>query len=560
MDNSVKEILFRDYAENYVDKIFYFCLRKTGNEWEAEDLAGDIALAVANQLERGQTPDNFAAWVWKIARNRFARWAAAKKISRDMFFDSEDALDMLADSSAETHEAAFGSESILDDEHLSMLRSALAFTSEIYRTIVVAHYIEDRKISEIASSLLLPEGTVKARLSRARNKLKEGMKMAKEFGKMSYNPENIGFSINGIPGEDNSPYCYINRLLDKNILLAAYRNPSTAEELSLEIGMALPYMEDELNELLQAELLRMNGVKYETNFYIMSKNVQVIADEKIRSMISELTDAVYGICNVIIDTNDAERPGWRNAFPPKEDILWYYLANQADSISNQVITQKYKEEKAKQQNTQSRQKGSWGHTLRRYDGEWDVVGHEIVLDRDIISCIGCVKSPEDRLLPEINYMKYVFHTRFASKELNYSEAKTLSDIALGKTDEIDDSIAEELCEYGFAKKTESGYEPTSFVKRKSEFMITDDMRKKIDIYTNRALELAGGFYDCCRDAVTADAPEFMRNDFANLRDGYLMLFFTNIRYMVVDEGIKKGYLVLPEDEKRRNVLGAVLEV
>ena len=36
--------LINDFAENYMEKIFYFCLKKTGNHIEAEDLTQDIAL------------------------------------------------------------------------------------------------------------------------------------------------------------------------------------------------------------------------------------------------------------------------------------------------------------------------------------------------------------------------------------------------------------------------------------------------------------------------------------------------------------------------------------
>ena len=32
------------YLEQYIEKIFYFCLKKTGKEQEAEDLTSDISL------------------------------------------------------------------------------------------------------------------------------------------------------------------------------------------------------------------------------------------------------------------------------------------------------------------------------------------------------------------------------------------------------------------------------------------------------------------------------------------------------------------------------------
>lgn len=45
------------------------------------------------------------------------------------------------------------------------------------------YYVHGRRISEIADKMNIPEGTVKTRLFRARQKLKEGMNMAREFGK-----------------------------------------------------------------------------------------------------------------------------------------------------------------------------------------------------------------------------------------------------------------------------------------------------------------------------------------------------------------------------------------
>ena len=43
---------------------------------------------------------------------------------------------------------------------------------ERYRSVVIMKYFDDMKISEIARTLDIPEGTVKAYLSRARNELR----------------------------------------------------------------------------------------------------------------------------------------------------------------------------------------------------------------------------------------------------------------------------------------------------------------------------------------------------------------------------------------------------
>jgi hypothetical protein len=117
--------------------------------------------------------------------------------------------------------------------------------------------------------------------------------MAREFGKLSYNPENIAFWVNGLPGANGEPRIYVSRSLSKNIMLAAYRTPATAEELAMEVGIALPYMEEELSTLVDATLMKKNGDKYETNIFIVSAEAQEKICAHLRSISPELTKAIF---------------------------------------------------------------------------------------------------------------------------------------------------------------------------------------------------------------------------------------------------------------------------
>ena len=63
-------------------------------------------------------------------------------------------------------------------------------------------------------------------------------------------------------------------LLYKNIFIETYENPQTAEELALELGIALPYMEDELDFLTREQLITKSENKYQTAFKIISKEEQ----------------------------------------------------------------------------------------------------------------------------------------------------------------------------------------------------------------------------------------------------------------------------------------------
>jgi hypothetical protein len=47
------------------------------------------------------------------------------------------------------------------------------------------------------------------------------------------------------------------------------------QELAVEVGVALPYIEDTVAYLTYEGLLRKNGNKYETNFPIISSKAKV---------------------------------------------------------------------------------------------------------------------------------------------------------------------------------------------------------------------------------------------------------------------------------------------
>ena len=71
------------YADEFLEKIFYFCLKKCSNPTEAEDLSSEIGLNIIQALNDGQNPEQFHAWVWTIARNRYSKWAIRSKSRRE---------------------------------------------------------------------------------------------------------------------------------------------------------------------------------------------------------------------------------------------------------------------------------------------------------------------------------------------------------------------------------------------------------------------------------------------------------------------------------------------
>ncbi len=154
--------------------------------------------------------------------------------------------------------------------------------------------------------------------------------MAREFGPKSYKPETVRFAASG-----SQPYGWpwngVERSLPKNILLEASGNPSTVEELAVAVGVAMPYMEEEIAILTEGELLKPVGKRYVTNFYIESRDVQTEIDRLVRETAEAEVERFIALCRDTI-------PIWRTvctvpAGMSDHDLLWLILPRTVDELA-----------------------------------------------------------------------------------------------------------------------------------------------------------------------------------------------------------------------------------
>ena len=158
-----KNLLIHSLIHDYAEKLFYFCLKKTSDNYAAEDLTSDILLNIITALEKGIVPEHFSSWVWQIARNRYSVWAGKKHKQNA----SESAADI--EEIEIEDRTAVPEDVLIRKDQLLLLRREMSFISSHYRDIVVAYYFQGIKISDIALSLNLTQGTVMSKLHRARN-------------------------------------------------------------------------------------------------------------------------------------------------------------------------------------------------------------------------------------------------------------------------------------------------------------------------------------------------------------------------------------------------------
>lgn len=549
----MQEKLIKEFTENYMEQMFYFCLKKTGDSEEAQDLTQDIALNILTALNGKIIPTNFSAWVWKIARNRYSAWADKKHKKAESVTGADIADYEISDENADILEK------VIHSEQLARLREELAFISGDYRDIIVAFYIEDRSVRDIAEGLSLSQDTVKQRLHRARKILKEGMNMAREFGRLSFKPENITFSNSGKFGMMNEPWIYLNRILCKNILLAAYRTPSTAEELAIEVGVALPYMEAELEDLTNATLLRKVGNKYEADIMIVSAAAQEKMNAHLQGLIHELTEHIINSMS-IYTWRDACQPGWHGGYQSAEDMKWTLLLQMVDDMDKEIAAH-YRQEEG-----ENPQIGPWGFTIRPNGGEWDVVGMEECACElpSYVGLHGCMHA-QDGELPNIPFGAYqIYYKGIAGKKsdiITYNEGYALQQVVNGEAEKVESSLLERLEEQGYLVKKEGKYKPTFLVLYQDAPPMTEEHQEILESFYAaymKAMELVDRHYQFCLKQILAEIPEFLKENKHQLNH-VVQSFMTKLRGAVLEEAIRQGYLTYDE-EKDNRMLGVYLYV
>jgi RNA polymerase sigma-70 factor, ECF subfamily len=138
----------------------------TGDEAEARDAVQDALVAAWRGLSSLRDPAAFDAWLTRILVNRCRR--GLRRIGRARV--REVAADRVADAAMpRTADIAAG---VVERRSLERAFDRLSVDE---RTILVLHHLDGRPLAEIAAVLLIPVGTAKSRLSKARASLERAL-------------------------------------------------------------------------------------------------------------------------------------------------------------------------------------------------------------------------------------------------------------------------------------------------------------------------------------------------------------------------------------------------
>jgi RNA polymerase sigma-70 factor (ECF subfamily) len=150
-----RENFLRNAMEAHGDTVYRLALCRLQNTADAEDVYQDVFLRLLEQPDRDWDGEHLKAWLIRAAVNRCADFGRFR-LRRPVL------------SLEEVPELA----KPMDDQ-AAQLWDAAARLPEKLRIVVHLHYGEGYKTDEIAAMLGVPAATVRTRLRRGREKLKD---------------------------------------------------------------------------------------------------------------------------------------------------------------------------------------------------------------------------------------------------------------------------------------------------------------------------------------------------------------------------------------------------
>ncbi len=177
-----KNEIFNEEFLPHISSMYNFGYRLTLDRDDAKDLVQDTYLKAFRFIESFQKGTNAKAWLFRILKNSFINdyRKKTKEPSKvdyqevETYYNSEDVdRQITPDLRVESLKDMIGDE----------ISNALNSLDVDFRTVIILCDLEGFKYEEMAKILDIPIGTVRSRLHRARNLLKEKLtQYAKSMG------------------------------------------------------------------------------------------------------------------------------------------------------------------------------------------------------------------------------------------------------------------------------------------------------------------------------------------------------------------------------------------
>ena len=170
---------FERECEELLSYLYELAARKYGDCIDPDSLIQDTIIAYIKKKNQGETVEHPKGFLTVVMKNKYNEQLRRRYRHQTVSFES---FDLYNDADLE----ALGTDGENDDEkrdeEYAKVRKEIGRLIKIYREVTVRHYMHGHSVERIADELGISQGTVKSRLSSARNQIKEGIvKMEKYF-------------------------------------------------------------------------------------------------------------------------------------------------------------------------------------------------------------------------------------------------------------------------------------------------------------------------------------------------------------------------------------------
>jgi len=166
------ESVFETVIFTHQDRIYNLCRYMLGNAHDAEDAAQDTFIKAYQNLKNFRPDSSLYTWLYRIAVNTCIDYKR-KPFWESLFKRSSEGEALVLDPPSDEPSP----ERLYESKQTgAALQAALNRLSPKLRAVIVLKEIEGLSYEEIAAALDISIGTVKSRISRAREELKRFMK------------------------------------------------------------------------------------------------------------------------------------------------------------------------------------------------------------------------------------------------------------------------------------------------------------------------------------------------------------------------------------------------
>jgi RNA polymerase sigma-70 factor (ECF subfamily) len=156
-------------VDRYQHFVFTMAMKYTQSREDSEEIAQDVFIKAYRSLADFKGTAKFSTWLYTITYHTSVTWLRKKRVQTTSIDDDAHFVRL------ENRESSFRADQVEDKSRHRMVQEAMDMLSADDAQVLSLFYKAEQSLEEIGRILGLEPNTVKVRLHRARQRLKEKM-------------------------------------------------------------------------------------------------------------------------------------------------------------------------------------------------------------------------------------------------------------------------------------------------------------------------------------------------------------------------------------------------